>query len=306
MKVLILIPYFGTWPAWMEYFMASCRTNPGFNWIIFSDAPKPAELPENVRFKACSLPEFNKLASSTLDLEINIDNPYKICDLRPAFGVIFSKYLKDAEFWGYSDLDLVYGNLESFLGPEILENHDLISSRKEYFAGHFAIYRNTKKVNELYTMSPYHKAILQNTSKHFAFDERSNIYGRKLYDLPKNSSLQGGSLTELYWHKLKLKFRRDIQQELHDMNSISCKAENEGDLKVFRKDMVRSDKWYKKQNIKNWQVSWGNGRLYDEASSEEFLHFHFLQSKNQPEFKVKPLGRSFSFSISAKGFSPTK
>ncbi len=302
MKVVILIPYFGNWPAWMDYFLVSCEKNPSYNWIIFSDNPNPANTPDNVVIESFSLSEFNKMASTELGLDIHIRNPYKICDLRPAFGVIFSKFLKDADFWAYSDLDLVYGNIDRFLSQEIFENHDIITSRKEYLAGHFTLYRNDKIVNELYKLSPLYQEIFQDNSRHFAFDERSNLYGRRLYEneLP-NRRQKICSGVEYNWHRFKKKVRLGIPGEPRDINSIVNQESDALRLKVYRKNMVRSDKWYEKQNIREWKVKWDNGQLSDASSGQELLHFHFLEGKNRQGFNIDPMSEPGSFSITAEG-----
>ena len=48
-------------------------------------------------------------------LNINLRSPYKLCDLKPAYGYIFNNLLKDFDYWGYSDLDLLFGNLDELL-----------------------------------------------------------------------------------------------------------------------------------------------------------------------------------------------
>ncbi len=76
-SIVIIIPYFGKWPAWFEYFLLSCSYNSSVDWLLFTDCGKPAEIYENTRFIDFTLDEFNKLASQKTGIEINIKNPYK-------------------------------------------------------------------------------------------------------------------------------------------------------------------------------------------------------------------------------------
>ncbi len=182
MKILIIIPYFGKCPAWMYYFLQSCSYNPSIHWLLYSNCDEPADCPDNIRFESKTINDFNMLASQKLDLSIEIIHPYKICDLRPAFGRIFSEYLKDYDLWGYADLDLVFGDISTFLPVKLLENHDVISAREGYLSGHFALYKNTQVINGLYTKSSMYKQIFQDAQYHYAFDERSNIFGNRIHD----------------------------------------------------------------------------------------------------------------------------
>ena len=141
------------------------------------------QLPENVLFKKATLSDFNKLTAKKLKLHTAIDNPYKICDFRPAFGRIFEDNLSDFEFWGYSDLDLVYGNLSHFISLNNLKNFDIITSRSDYVAGHFTLFRNTNNINNLYKKIIGIRRILQNNKRHFAIDERSNLTGSPIENL---------------------------------------------------------------------------------------------------------------------------
>ena len=142
-KVLIIVPYFGDFPKWIDYFLLSCSKNKNIQWLLLSDSNNHPELLQNVKIVYFTLNDFNQLATHKLNLKIRVNHPYKICDFRPAFGKIFEEYINSYDFWGYSDIDLIYGNIRKFLPDEILNEFDLVSPRREYFTGHFALYRNT-------------------------------------------------------------------------------------------------------------------------------------------------------------------
>jgi hypothetical protein len=305
MKVIILIPYFGGWPPWIDYFLKTCACNPGFTWIMLSDAGKPERCPPNVRFEPFSMEDFNRLASSRLGLDIAVRNPYKLCDFRSAFGVIFADYLRDADFWGYSDLDLVYGELDRFLGLDVLENNDVISVREEYLAGHFALFRNADKINSLFRLSPVHEKVFADPNKHYAFDERSNLYGRRLArGTGRNLSDRTSSLLELMLNRLKYRLGIGLPELPEDMNSVVTYAEKKGEIRVSRKSMVRSDIWFLKHRIPDWKIEWSRGKLIDPSGKKELLHFHFIRSKQMKEFVVEPMTGDGGFVISPDGIRP--
>ena len=100
MKSICLISvFFGPFPWYLNYFLHTCKNNPSIQFLIFSDKSKnDLEFPENVTLINISPDQFNELASNKLDFLIKITNPYKICDLKPAFGLFFEDYLKEFDF----------------------------------------------------------------------------------------------------------------------------------------------------------------------------------------------------------------
>ena len=101
MKSICLIDvYFGKLPMWINLFLETCKANPTIDWVIFIDDDVPKNKVKNVKFIKSSLKEMNKFMSKRLNLNITVKNPYKYCDIRPAFGYIFQEKLKNYDFWG--------------------------------------------------------------------------------------------------------------------------------------------------------------------------------------------------------------
>jgi hypothetical protein len=94
--------------------------------------------------------DFVALVHHKIGLRLRIGNGVKICDIRPAFGKIFEDYLKDYPFWGYGDIDVLYGCIDHFMTEDLLSTYDFISTSREVLAGHFTLCRNTPKINSLY------------------------------------------------------------------------------------------------------------------------------------------------------------
>ena len=301
MKVLIIIPYFGSLPPWINYFLRSCKFNPAFNWQIFTDNKNPSNCPSNVKFTYLTLSEFNNLASGSLSLNIRIIKPYKICDLKPAFGDIFKDYIYDYNFWGISDIDMIYGNISKFLSTQLFNTYDIITSREEYFPGHFSLFRNKPLINNLYKYCPDYKKIFQDSNKHYAFDERTNYFGKYIFAnnrYPINnifSNIENG----LNHIKIRIYHKRKNQ----DMTQIIQEFEGQDNLKLYRKNMVRSDNWFTKKRIENWEIKWAKGKLTDMIDNEELLHFHFLKSKKKRSFSIESCQPGNTFYIRKTGIS---
>ena len=142
LKKIFIIPYFGKFPEYFPLFLKSCSKNRGFEWLFFTDITYRGEIPQNVRFVQISFENLVKLIQSKFNFKINLKTPYKLCDYKPAYGYIFDEYLKDYDFWGYCDCDLLFGNLDKFIPDYKILEYDKIGH-----LGHLTLYRNTLQIN---------------------------------------------------------------------------------------------------------------------------------------------------------------
>jgi hypothetical protein len=103
---------------------------------------------------------------------VEIFYPYKICDFKPALGEIFNDYLGGYAFWGYCDLDLLFGDLSKFITDDILSSYKKVLAR-----GHLTLYRNESTVNAAYRSSKTidYKEIFESQNC-YLFDEWFGIY----------------------------------------------------------------------------------------------------------------------------------
>lgn len=122
-----------------------------------------------------TLEALRNLFENKLQMKICLNSPYKLCDYRPMYGLLFEDYLSGYDFWGHCDNDLIFGNIRKFLTNDILSKYDRILSR-----GHLSLYRNTDKVNryfmksELFSNIPSWKDIIK-TDKNQIFDEWAGV-----------------------------------------------------------------------------------------------------------------------------------
>ena len=71
--------------------------------------------------------------------------PYKLCDYKPAYGVIFEEYLKDVDFWGFCDVDLILGRIFDLLSAEKIAQSERVLTQ-----GHLTFYKNTERMNQMF------------------------------------------------------------------------------------------------------------------------------------------------------------
>ncbi len=198
-RVALIIPYFGTLPEWFPYFVKSASSSPILDVLLFTDCPVEIALPENITVIPFSLSSFNRLASQKLSISISITNPYKLCDFKPAFGDIFEDYICGFEFWGFGDVDLVYGDVAAFLEP-LLQGNDVISFCKGWVSGSLCVLRNSPKVNALYKRSPDWERVFMNPANEL-FDEMGGHFYPQILSGADVLSMKGSC--ESFTHVVK-------------------------------------------------------------------------------------------------------
>ena len=89
--IVLIITYMGKFPWYFTYFLHSCRYNPTFDFRIFTDnGYSNLELPVNVKLIPYSIVQFKIDAAKALGFEVAVESGYKLCDFKPAYGLIFS------------------------------------------------------------------------------------------------------------------------------------------------------------------------------------------------------------------------
>lgn len=117
-----------------------------------------------------TLQEFKILASEKLGFEVNVCSPYKVCDFKPAYGLIFFDYIKEYDFWGQSDIDVIFGDIRAFFNDDFLNSFDFINPRHDYTTGCFMLFKNTDVMNNMFKKSKDYKRVFSDCT-HYCFDE---------------------------------------------------------------------------------------------------------------------------------------
>lgn len=169
-SLCLVLPYFGPLPNYFPLWLESCRQNCDVNWLLFVDQKDPLDTPTNVTVIRTSFDEVRTRVQSIFDFPISLDHPYKLCDYKPSYGEVFERELATFDFWGFCDLDTIWGNLRKFLTREMLYNYDRI-----FGGGHLSVFRNAGEVNEVYRQGGTDGTLSYRdvfaSSQSFAFDE---------------------------------------------------------------------------------------------------------------------------------------
>ena len=170
-RIVFIITYIGTYPWYFPYFLHSCRYNPTIDFLIFTDNNDPSlDLPANVKIIPYSIHQFKADAAKAFGFDVAIVSGYKLCDFKPAYGTIYADFIRDYDFWGYCDVDVIFGNIRAFMTDELLNDYDIISARHDYLTGCFALYRNNPFMRKLFRQSKDFRKVYTEP-RNFFFDE---------------------------------------------------------------------------------------------------------------------------------------
>jgi hypothetical protein len=171
-KIAVFALWFGRLPDYFPLWVRSLKANKGFDFVLVTDQQVTGELSENLKVIRYSISELQQLIKQNLAITPTFKLAYKLCDYRPAFGELFASEIRDYQFWGYCDMDLMFGHLSDFVTPEILDRYNKIFNR-----GHFALYKNDPYINSLYRNSKkIDAAAILASSECYIFDEWHGIH----------------------------------------------------------------------------------------------------------------------------------
>lgn len=238
----------GKYPWYFPYFLHSCGFNATVDFIILSDNESvPDALPSNVKIIHYTMDQFKSDASKALGFSIVADHGYKLCDFKPTYGYIFPDLVKEYDFWGYCDIDIIFGNIRNFMTDEILHEYDVISARHDYLTGSFALYRNTPYFNQLFMQSKDYRKVYTNP-RNYCFDETN--YAFRAFK------------KELHYSKIKT--------EVESMTHVVRRLQEEGELKAYFEFQIL-------EGLAGCML-WDNGTLIYRKQFEA-MYYHLIKMK---------------------------
>lgn len=163
MRVLLFVPWIGPLPEWTADFLE--RVNDGFN-----NDEDDVEFRFDIVAQSDQM-RFANIFAGRLGLDVPLEiSGRKLCDYRPAFGHVFAEEWIGADWWGWCDLDVVFGKASSFLTLDRLQSYDLITDSPRNVNGPFTIMRNDLRMRLLYQRSRTYRDVFV-SPEHVAFDE---------------------------------------------------------------------------------------------------------------------------------------
>lgn len=180
-SISIILPYFingkGEWPEYIDWYFASCKANDTIDFFVFTDDKSISrwETVKNIHIFYMTFQDCCNLIKRKLG-DVKISKPYKLCDYRPAYGVIFEDWIKEYDYWGWCDCDLLFGDIRKFFPDEVLTKYD-----KFMILGHLQLSKNNEEVNHYFCLKrpadskykDYTWEIVSQDEGHYGWDEWS-------------------------------------------------------------------------------------------------------------------------------------
>lgn len=141
LRKILIVPFFGELPEWFDKFEAP----KGYDLLIDQD-----------------LEGFKQRVGDILGIEYpGVPGSGKVWDYRPALGVLYQDEIKPYSFWGHTDFDCVYGDVDKWVTDEFLYDLAVHSNHHSYVNGCWSLYKNIPRVNELFLDSPNWKQMME-------------------------------------------------------------------------------------------------------------------------------------------------
>ena len=274
--------YFGKLPDYFDFWAKTCEPNfNNFHWFVYNDH---VDKKKSVNNAVTLVPyNFNMLCqdfSRTLGISIHPKNTRIVCDCRVIFYPIRSKHenLDDFDFIGYSDIDMLYGQLDKFL-PKNVKQYSMISAHDGRPCGPFTLF-NRQYLLDICRNIKFKQAIEMN-GKHGFFESQDYTDEKSIY---------------------KPMLAIDESQMLVDISKmfapVFCKAD------PLQPTRMRG------LNHRKAVAFWNNGRLFVMdwlGRKKEGAFFHFSRYKSRTRFAIDyQKVNSNNFGVYKYGFTDTK
>ena len=268
-KIAIVCPYFGYLPRNYKFTFSSMAANEFIDWYIVTDDVFDDNQYSNVICIKSNFEEIKNRINSVLGYRIN--RVYKLCDYKPLYGMIFKDIFMGYEYWGYSDLDIVYGDLRKCLSKYNLMHYDKILE-----LGHLSVYRNDPLINMICTTienNGYSLKFILDSDNIYVLDES---YGKN--HLSVNELLEQAGYSVLR----KVEGCCDIVSRYRNLYVVDTERQ------VFTYLKYENGKLY----IRNWK----------KKTDQEIIYAHFQKRR----FERTSFSNTNEFAITPKGFFDEK
>lgn len=243
-RIALVTTYLGPVPEYAQLFFASCAHNADIDFYFLCDHP-PTNAPSNVKVMVVDPSAVERRILEHINININI-TPRKLCDYKPTYGVLFSDLLSSYEYWGYCDIDMIWGYIDRCIKPYVDSSADVISLRGDrWLSGAGTLIRNCDSNNNLFRRAPNYIGVLSN-HQYLGFDETAgNWTGKPIYG--------GDSMFDI------VSFEEGLKVEMPDL------------IREYHPDHKR------------FRISYDKGVLMDQG---EVIAYHMIFAKNAPRFVI--------------------
>lgn len=199
-KILLIVPYFGKFNNYFSLWLKSAEWNNTIDFLIITDN-FVSKVNNNIKVINMELSDMAKYIQTCFDFEISLNTSEELYKFRSAYGYIFSEYTTEYDFWGYCDMDLIFGDLREFMTEEILLYDKIFTD------GHIALFRNCEKMNRLFMSETQDNSDIKVYNKHI-FAETDTFSHINFSNINMNHS------QDYNYYNDEISNRQDIRQIL--------------------------------------------------------------------------------------------
>jgi hypothetical protein len=251
-KIILLCLWIGKLPDYFKYHYQTCISNKNVDFLLITDQKIELKYSSNYKIINITLSELKERIDSSMNIDWHFSNNRNICSLKCGLGDIFYDEIKNYSYWGFHDIDTLFGDFNKFVIP-YLEYYDIISfGVKNYhdrLSGPLMIIRNDEKYNKLYRrkfdefvnkLYNYQIDSFDETEFNSIVKEDSEIKYKILYEVCNFLIEKSYPLYESIWSGSKLLID-DQEKLIHhfiDKNNISFQKIGNMIISSYKKELL--------------------------------------------------------------------
>jgi SAM-dependent methyltransferase len=267
-KVVLVNLWFGEIPEYFKYHYETCVANKNVDFLFITDQKIELETEDNYIIINIDLQFLKDRLKDKIGIDYNFSNNRNICQFKSALGDIFQEELKNYLYWGFHDIDTLFGDFNKFILTLLNDDYDIISfAAKNYhdrLSGPLALIKNNDTNNKLYKkrfsefvdkLYNYSVDSFDETEFNAIIKEDNNIKVKLLYDVCNFSTDKGYPIYESFWSGGKL-YINDEEKLIHhfiDKNNTNFYKIGNSISTYYKKDLVDDFYWvtYLTENYEN-------------------------------------------------------
>ncbi len=143
----IVLAYFGRLPAHFQHWLLSAGANPNYDWLVVTDDERAWQIPANVRIIPMTFDACKQLIVQRVGVIPERMMPYKMCDYKVTYGLLFEELLEGYDYWGFCDPDMIFGNIDRLNIQGRMGKYPAMQGQ-----GHLAFYQNTPEAKRFFKL----------------------------------------------------------------------------------------------------------------------------------------------------------
>lgn len=158
-KIVLIQTWIGKIPDYFWFHYETTKNIKNIDFLFFTDQDLFVDSP-NYKIIKTNVETIEYLLSRSLNTQIKFkgNSNYKISDIKASYGDIFRDFIKDYDYFGFYDLDTLFGDVSKYVNP-FLGEYDVITIADEKYhnriSGPFTILKNQEDLKTIYRCNEF-------------------------------------------------------------------------------------------------------------------------------------------------------